>query len=598
MFLGELRRRKVIQVAVAYAVVAWLLVQVVVAIETPLSLPAWADTLVIVLLGLGLPITLVLSWAFNLTPGGIVRDRGGATTPAPSSRSVEYVLIGALVVAVGWIIYRVELDPPASSASEDGGQRTPLPSSIAVLPFANLSPDPSNEYFAIGIHDTILHELASIGALNVIARTSVLRYADGATPLADIAAELRVETIMEGTVQYAEGQVRITAQLIDPATGAHLWSGNYDRPFADVFMIQSEIAARIAQALEAELLPAEQRRLARRPTESEQAYAAYLRAKAAAPAIRASLPTEFFAALDEAIAIDPSFAAAHALKGHAYSVLAASFGADPLQTRPLAERETLARTHAMRALELDPNLGQAYAALAMLDWAYWRLDDALPRWRRALELSPSDTDVLNSATAFFALTGNTAEGIRLAERVRALDPSAPPEAWNFAQLAAGNYAAVIERENAELLRSPGEAGAIHTTIALAEALRGRPEAARASLMRAEDLGRPPPSLPALIYAYGRIGEREEAQRLLRELEAAASGDVLRNVPGPMVWLLPALAIGDRAAAMRWIDMLAGTPGPRGGDMLTRGIIVHNILDDPILEEPDFVAARRRVAQPQ
>ena len=197
-FLGEIKRRKVFQVGAVYAVVAWLAIQVITSIETPLGLPDWVDTLVIVLLAIGLPITLVISWAFDVTPEGVVRDAGGDAPVKSGRRKIEYVLIGLLVIAVGWIGCS-ELGPSGQPA------RDLLPNSIAVLPFENLSPDPDNAYFAGGIHEEILNQLAKIRDLNVIARTSVLNpdFTNGSMSIPAIALALNVEIIMEGSVRYS-----------------------------------------------------------------------------------------------------------------------------------------------------------------------------------------------------------------------------------------------------------------------------------------------------------------------------------------------------------------------------------------------------------
>jgi hypothetical protein len=174
-FWGEIKRRKIFQVAVVYGVVAWLLVQIVTAVDEPLHLPSWTATLVIVLLAVGFPITLVMSWAFNLTSEGLVRDRGGSGAPRDAGRTIEYVLIGLLIVAVGWIAYRVDFSgAPSAGASSAAitGARGRLPNSVAVLPFASLSLDPADALFAAGIHDELLNRLAHVRDLNVIARTS------------------------------------------------------------------------------------------------------------------------------------------------------------------------------------------------------------------------------------------------------------------------------------------------------------------------------------------------------------------------------------------------------------------------------------------
>ena len=289
-FLGEIRRRKVFQVAVVYAVVAWALVEIVATIEEPLGLPGWVDTLVIVLVIVGLPLALILSWVFDLTPAGVVR------TPELDSS-----------------------DDGSSEAATSGRvpQEEPLDNSVAVLPLDNLSPNPDDAYFAAGIHEEILTHLAKIRDLNVIARTSVMQYAGAARPISEIANELRVGAVMEGSVRYAGNRVRVTAQLIEARTGTHLWTDTYDRDLEDIFEIQSDIAKSIAAALKAELLADERRSIEKQPTRFPEAYALYLRAMAilhehgiGAMGSREQRST-VLSYLDQAIQLDSDFALAY-----------------------------------------------------------------------------------------------------------------------------------------------------------------------------------------------------------------------------------------------------------------------------------------------
>ena len=195
--LGEIKRRKVFQVAAVYLVVAWLIMQVVDVVSGPLLLPDLFARIVILVLAIGFPVALVLSWAFDLTPEGVVRDQGAGVAPQTSGRRTEYVFMGLLVIAVGTLLYR-EFSPSdqALEVVTEESRREVLPNSVAVLPFENLSLDPEDAFFATGIHEEVLNQLAKISDMNVIARTSVLRYADGQTPISEIAEALNVETVM------------------------------------------------------------------------------------------------------------------------------------------------------------------------------------------------------------------------------------------------------------------------------------------------------------------------------------------------------------------------------------------------------------------
>jgi len=589
-FLGEIKRRKIFQVAAVYAVVAWLLIQVADVVLPAFSAPDWILQVVIFLLLLGFPVAVVLSWAFDLTPGGVVRDDGKRLPTQHAGHRLEFVLAGLLLVAITWIGFR-ELNPPVSDTT------ALLPNSVAVLPFENLSPDTDNAYFAAGIHDTVLHELAKIRGVNVIARTSVLPYADGLTPIAEIAARLNVETVMEGTVQYAEDQVRITVQLIDPLTGSHLWSGNYDRDFADVFEIQSEIAERIAMALEAELLPEDQQRLEQRPTESDAAYALYLRARALAPNIGPYLPAEFYAALNRAVDLDPSFALAHATLAFAYALNMGNWTGD----LSMADSEALAREHTERALTLDTEQGLAYAALAFLDQLYLRFPEAQTNWDKALEVSRGDEDVLDDGTAFFAVTGQPDRARLLAARKLELNPlDIYAGAWLGFGSGDFDSAAANLRENISRNPSVGANGMAQYFLSLYESVRGNYAAARDALELSEELGGTrlgPIWEPVTIYLLGRMGQADVArQRFESFVESADSGNYLDAIPATH-WVLANLGIGDQAEALRWLQIVADNPGPYANFIMLANV-ARNAFADPVLDQPEFAEARRAIGFPE
>lgn len=361
-FWGELKRRKLVQVTAVYAVVAWLLVQIVATVETPLSLPDWFDTAVIVLLLVGFPITLIVSWAFNLTPEGLVKDESAGSAPPQNRRRIEYALIGLLAVAIAWIGYR-ELAPSRdASSSELASSETALPqqtNSVAVLPFQNLSLDPENAFFAAGIHEEVLNQLAKLSNLSVTSRTSVLRFENTNLPIPEIAAQLNVRNVLEGSVRYADQRVRIAAQLIDAETDEHLWSEIYEREMADIFAIQADIAVSIADSLAAEFSLEEQAELEVVPTDSIEAYELFLASVAEYRPLRPWDYERSLGLVEGALAIDPSFASAWAHKAelHLANTLTTPAG-------EVADLLSLAEQAAQRAVELDPGLDVARVALS------------------------------------------------------------------------------------------------------------------------------------------------------------------------------------------------------------------------------------------
>jgi len=494
-FLGEAKRRKVFQVAAVYAVVAWLLVQIIVAVEDPLNLPGWFDTAVIVLLAIGFPITLIMSWAFNLTPEGLIADKG-ELAGSSGGRRIEFILIGLLVVALGWIGYR-ELGP----SGDTNAQR--LPNSVAVLPFGNLSPDVDDEYFALGMHQEINDQLRKLSGLTVISRTTMMRFADSPKSIREIADELGVDAVMEGSLRYADNNVQVSVQLIDPGTDTDLWSATYDADMhevSNIFAAQRNIATNVAGALEARMSLEEQRRLGRTPTASGEAYEFYLEGLAAAGGATGPDGSErareaFIAAINE----DASFALAWAKLSYALTIAPTW---EPDRTVELQDR---AYATALRALELEPDLPEAHIAMSFVstvrgDWIRaaeeYRLSielganpDEMPEWS-VLELSVGHIDQarstlaanqvvnpLNSTGLAFLLAANEALGDSAAMRAGYEQGRTFEENWYFGE-SIMNVIRLGRRELEALVGDDGAIPSLHTrfgdydsTAAAVDALR-------------------------------------------------------------------------------------------------------------------------------
>ena len=584
--VGELKRRKMFQVAAVYLVVAWLIMQIIDVIHEPLRLPEWFPTIVIVLLFIGFPLTMIISWAFNLTPAGVVRDHGREESSKPSGRTIEFVLIGLVGLAVVWLIYRTEFDtqgPPEPVAVDEAAPDL-MPNSIAVLPFANLSPDPDNAFFAAGIHDTILNELVKIRDMNVVSRTAVLRYANGMTPLPQIAEELRVATIMEGSVQYANGRVLVTAQLIDPKTNLHLWSNNYDREFSDIFAVQADIATKIAEAMQASLTPVERASIEHQMTESPEAYALYLRAMEAmnwdfSPG---DATPENLDLLNRAIELDPAFARAHAAKAVMYSFNM------PTQAQATSSAET--------ALSLDPNLGLAYAALAIVHSRAMRDAEAMKAFETALRLSPNDIDILDDFSRFLSARGYEERGLRLAERIVELDPGR----IGFLALMhyrAGNYEKAREIFKLAVAAQPDD-DLIRLRSALTESMLGNTEAATREARIASTLWRGHDSdllgLRSRVYLYGLLGIEDKASEIFDLFAAAASQEPEGFVdPGEWVWVY--IGVGDWDKVLEYMRLMLAQVenGYRSSTSVTA--LANNRDRIPQLDRPEFAEIRERLA---
>jgi len=430
-FFAELKRRNVYRVAVAYAVVSWLLVQIATQVFPFFEVPNWAVRLVVLILALGFPVALVLAWAFEITPEGI--KRADEVPPEESIRHHTGRKLVAMTVVVGliaaalfaWPFLRSKIavisENPSSAAAP---ALTAAEKSIAVLPFENLSDEKANAYFTDGVQDEILTCLAKMAELRVISRTSVMQYKTGAKRnLREIGQQLGVTHLLEGAVQRAGGKIRVTAQLIDVRTDAHLWAQTYDRDLADIFAIQSEIAQAIANQLQARLSPKEKKAIEQPPTFDLAAFELYSRAKTILLMRIQNVTNEqdvrqAVELLDQAVKLDPSFFDAYCqlvlAHGYIYSIL----GIDHTPAR-LA----LAEAALQAVSRLRPDAGETH--LARAQYRYYGLKD----YAGALAALESARRDLSHDARIFELTGyilrrrgQQEEGLRNLERALALDP--------------------------------------------------------------------------------------------------------------------------------------------------------------------------------
>jgi TolB-like protein/Tfp pilus assembly protein PilF len=416
-FFEEVKRRKVYRVAVAYIIAAGGIIQMGSAAFPAWELPNWALRLVIVLLLVGFPIALILAWAFDVTPQGI-RATPDVAVPRTYRRRNVIMLVatGVIVSAIAGFF----LLPRISSAHK-------VDKSIAVLPFQNLSDNPENAYFADGIQDDVLTNLSKIGDLRVISRTSVMQYRGKATNLRDIGKALAVSNILEGSVRRSGNKVRVNVQLIDANSDEHIWANDYDRDVTDVFAIQSDLAQKIAEALQAKLSPGEKSRMERKPTENGEAYLAFVQAH------NLSCAFEDFDKLkqseqlyERAIELDPNFALALARYSQLESWIVHIF-------ERTSQRRDKARTLAERALELQPDLPEAHLALG---FSYYygdnNYDAALKEFEIAQRGLPNESEVYLALGAIQRRQGKWAESTVNLEKAVSLNPK---DSWPLQQLA-------------------------------------------------------------------------------------------------------------------------------------------------------------------
>src|SRR5262245_52793713 len=360
---AELKRRNVYKVAIAYAVVAWLLMQIASQIFPFFEIPNWAVRLVVLLLVIGFPVALILAWAFELTPEGIKRTEDVDVSKSirrKTGRKLDFLIIAVLLLVIAGLLFQ-RLHPNVSRAVSSSPEK-----SLAVLPFENLSEDKANAYFADGIQEEILTRLAKIADLKVISRTSTQRYQSKPGNLAEIAKQLGVANIVQGSVQKAADQVRVNVQLVNAQTDSHLWAETYDRKLTDIFGIESEIAKGIAESLQAKLTGHEEQALAVKPTNNSEAYDAYLRGLAF-EARNISATDALLKAIDfyeRAVQLDPNFALAWARLARADAYLNLRDTA--------AAHQHAAKAALENAQKLEPTLPETLLALGYYQYCVLR----------------------------------------------------------------------------------------------------------------------------------------------------------------------------------------------------------------------------------
>jgi len=414
-FFSELKRRNVYKVAVAYAVVAWLLVQVATQVFPFLEIPNWVIRLVIALVVIGFPIAVVIAWAFEATPEGIKRTETADAMPPTVGQKKHawiYVVVISALLSIGlFFLGRYTAGNKTSAMPNDISNK-----SIAVLPFENLSRDPDNAFFATGIQDEILTRLAKIGALEVISRTSTQQYQSKPQALSEIAKQLGVANILEGSVQKAGEQVHINVQLIKAATDAHLWAESYNRELKNIFGVEAEVAGAIADALNAKLTGAEQQALARKPTNNSAAYDAYLRGVAQFWKATEDSQKAAVRSFDQAVNLDPRFAEAWAALSRSHSVL--FFHSDATPSRREAAEKALAE-----ATRLQPDLPETQLARGYFQ--YWVVKDykgALEMMRQLRASWPNNAEILEIMAFISARLGRWQDSVDYIDQSVALNP--------------------------------------------------------------------------------------------------------------------------------------------------------------------------------
>jgi TolB-like protein/Flp pilus assembly protein TadD len=521
-FFAELKRRNVYKVAIAYLVAGWALSQGIAQVFPVFDVPNWVIRSIVLLIVLGLPVALVLAWMFEITPEGIQRTEAADAMPAATRRKKHawiYVVVIGGAISIGlffltrpYSVQRIENFVKGEPASASKVSEK----SIAVLPFDNLSRDPDNAYFCEGVQDEILTRLAKVADLKVISRTSTQHFKSTPDNLPEIAKQLGVAHILEGSVQKASDQVRVNVQLINATTDAHLWADTYDRKLTDIFAVESEIAKTVADTLQAKLSGSEKRSMAKTPTVNPEAYELYLKGrffwnKRTGDDLRKSI--EY---LKQAIAKDPGYALAYAALADSYGLLRFYGGASP------AESVVPAEAAAKKALELDDSLAEAHASLGLIATEELDLNRAVKEQERAIQLNPNYATAHHWLGLALATLRQPDRSIKELKRALELDPLSMiiNADLSIIYLYAGRYDAA-EAQARKTLEIDPRSFVAHYYLGAALQLTGRLKEAIPEFQKAVELNNDPYSIAMLAQAYARNGQTDEARKLLAHLNEMA-----------------------------------------------------------------------------
>ena len=574
-FVEELNRRNVIRVGAAYLVVSWVVMQVIDVVVEPLRLPEWTATLVIVLLLIGLPITLFLAWAFEHTPEGVKRteDLDPEASMPVTGQKLNYVIIGALVLAVAGLLYDRSVPRAPENVSEDTppeivATAESIQKSIAVLPFVNMSSDPEQEYFSDGIAEELLNVLAKIDGLKVAARTSSFSFKGQNKPVAEIAEVLGVRHFLEGSVRKSGTQIRITAQLIRVSDGFNMWSETYDRELVNIFAIQDEIAKAIVDELRVRLT--DQTQIASASTDNPEAYREYLQGRyfwdlrTTEDLYRAA---EHF---DRATKLDPTYTDAWLGMAETWVVLPGS----ELNDAKAPDQLEQARKAARSALSLFPRSGRAHAVLGYAHIVRLEWRESFVNFELALQYEPENATAWQWYGILLAHIGRHEESAAAFEKALELDPLSRIIGTNAADFlaAAGHYNAALEQITRTLSVTPDFEYGLQI-LGFIHLMRHEFDDARAAIRRQSELiGVDAGRRMAFVdraEAFAQTGARAELSKFYKE-EILFDRDL---------HTLALACIGQYKAALDMVEQFSGTNYARSSLNFLRSVLFQEAMGD-------------------
>jgi len=578
-FFSELKRRNVYKVAIAYGVVAWLLMQVASQIFPFFEIPNWAVRLVVLLLILGFPIALVLAWAFELTPEGIKLTESADREAAKPSRNRAWIYVVILAAALSVGLFFVSRYTASNQV-----MTSVLPEkSIAVLPFDNQNRDPDTDYLSDGIPESIINSLSQLSQLKVMARSAVFQYKGKEVDPRKVGRDLGVRAVLMGRLIQQGNNLTIRTELVNVSDGTELWGQQYNRKLADVFAVQEEIAKEISEKLRLKLTGAEKQQLAKRPTENLKAFQYYMQGRSVS---QTNTREDMLAATryyEKALEEDRNYALAYAGLANAYAGLGALGYIAPIEGRRKAEEA------AHKALALDENLGEAHAAAGFSDtvFAPYNFSQGDRELRRAIELSPSLAQPHLFLGISLARQGRMDEAFEECLKARELDPLSSIIARNVGSpyYLKRDYARALE-----LLHQANELGPAFTTT-WEVGVYIQTKLFNETLAQLEKAKGERKNDPILIYDAGMIyasqGKRPEALQVIKELEEISGANLDQGL-----WIAKIYAtLIDKELAFSWLE--------RG---LATGAIGSFYKDDPVWDsirsDPRFADLLRRMGIPQ
>jgi len=533
-FIAELRRRRVFRVAAFYGGIAFVIIQIIDGTFDLMGVPDWVGRMMVVLLVLGFPVSMILAWVFDVTPEGIVRAKG---RPADAERKAVLIVGNKALAIIASLAILV-----AVWSWFDIGEKSPEIRSIAVLPLANLMNDPDQEYFVAGMHEALTTELSKISALRVIGRTSTMSYKANPKPIEEIAAELNVDAVIEGSVLLADGEVRITAQLVATRPERHMWANDYERKMEKVLALHKDVAKAIAEEIKVTLTLNEEAQLASARPVNPEAYKAYLKGRYFHDRFTKEDLDQALEHFRQALNIDPNFAPAYAGIASTYIWLADAY-------LPPSEAYPKAGAAAELAIQLDESLAEAHVYLASVRaWWEWKWDESRRELDRALELSP------NNATAYLYLglywwaMGDPAEAVRSYQKAQELDPLSAQISLMLESGFVDNnqYDDAIAQHDITQRLSPG---LVYHDSDYGFALAGKglyDEAIRAFEEAEKIMGHVSPGKGSTLALMGRM---DEALDVARELEASFGETYI--IPESIARVY--VAVGDKERAYYWLE---------------------------------------------